>query len=348
MRTICVIEDYDDVRENIVEILELAGYNVISAPNGKVGLSLVLEHIPDLIICDVMMPELDGFGVLKILSGNSKTHQIPFIFLTAKTEKNDFRKGMSLGADDYLTKPFDDIELLEAIEIRLKKSDIEIAAATSENKQSLSLFNPNILIEGLAKLAMESEQRLFKRKDVVYDAGQNPRYIYYVESGKVKSFLYNDHGKELITNIYTNGEVFGHLCIITDTNHSDNTAAMEDSILRMIPVQKFKEFLNDNVQFNKYFLTEMVKNNLETKKQMLDFAYSSVRRKLALALLTIFRKNNQQSKIQILREDLAAISGMAKETVIRTLSDFKSEGLLDIEDHHIILLDIKKLENMNQ
>src|SRR5690349_13658301 len=124
MKKILLIEDNNEVRENTQEILTLANYEVITAPNGKVGVELAQREKPDLIICDIMMPELDGYGVLHILGKNPETATIPFIFLTAKTEKNDFRKGMSLGADDYLTKPFDDTELLNAIETRLRKSDL--------------------------------------------------------------------------------------------------------------------------------------------------------------------------------------------------------------------------------
>ena len=123
MKKILVIEDNPDVRENLAEILELSGYKVSTAQDGKVGVSIANKEDLDLILCDVMMPELDGYGVLRILNRNPKTSGIPFIFLTAKSEKTDFRKGMGLGADDYITKPFDDVDLLDAIEMRLKKSD---------------------------------------------------------------------------------------------------------------------------------------------------------------------------------------------------------------------------------
>src|SRR6188474_1651281 len=120
-KKILIIEDNVEVRENTSEILELAGYNVVVAPNGKVGVELAQKEKPDLIICDIMMPELDGYGVLHILNKSNETAGIPFIFLTAKSEKTDIRKGMNLGADDYLTKPFDDTDLLNAIEARLRK-----------------------------------------------------------------------------------------------------------------------------------------------------------------------------------------------------------------------------------
>lgn len=93
MKTILLIEDNLEMRENTSEILELAGYKVIAAENGKVGVDFALKHLPDLIICDVMMPELDGYGVLHILTKNTKTAGIPFVFLTAKAEKRGFQKG---------------------------------------------------------------------------------------------------------------------------------------------------------------------------------------------------------------------------------------------------------------
>ena len=120
-KKVLVIEDNTDIRENVVEILQLADFTVFEADNGKIGVELALKHLPDIILCDIMMPELDGYGVLYLLSKNAEAAAIPFIFLTAKAEKVDLRKGMEMGADDYLTKPFDDIELLNAIESRLKK-----------------------------------------------------------------------------------------------------------------------------------------------------------------------------------------------------------------------------------
>jgi len=123
MKKILVIEDNNEVRENIAEILELSTYRVVTAEDGKKGVELALREVPDLIVCDIMMPVLDGYGVLHLLSKHVETYGIPFIFLTAKSERTDLRKGMEMGADDYLTKPFDGIELLNAIEIRLKKAE---------------------------------------------------------------------------------------------------------------------------------------------------------------------------------------------------------------------------------
>jgi CheY-like chemotaxis protein len=124
MRTILIIDDHKDIRENIAEILSLDGYKTLQAEDGRKGVELAIATKPDLIVCDIMMPELDGYGVLHLLKKNADTQDIPFVFLTAKADRSDFRKGMDMGADDYITKPFDDFELLSAIETRLKKQDI--------------------------------------------------------------------------------------------------------------------------------------------------------------------------------------------------------------------------------
>ena len=108
-QTILIIEDNTDIRESTAEILELAGYTTLTAENGKIGVEMAQKQSPSLIICDIMMPELDGYGVLYLLSKSPETAVIPLIFLTAKSERIDMRKGMEMGADDYLTKPFDDI-----------------------------------------------------------------------------------------------------------------------------------------------------------------------------------------------------------------------------------------------
>jgi signal transduction histidine kinase len=123
MKTILIIEDDDNVRENISEILELNGYATYAAPNGKEGLKIALDLIPDLIVCDMMMPEMDGMEVLQHLREKHHMEHIPFIFLTARVEKKDFRQAMQIGADDYLTKPFDLRELLESIRRRLQRSE---------------------------------------------------------------------------------------------------------------------------------------------------------------------------------------------------------------------------------
>ena len=142
MKKILVIEDDRSVRENLLDLLDAKNFETFGAGNGKTGVELALVHQPDLIICDVMMPELDGFGVLTALRKEPATATIPFIFLTAMTEKTDLRQGMSLGADDCLTKPFTGGELLDAISARLEKQ----AAIEQQQSQKLDQLRSSITL----------------------------------------------------------------------------------------------------------------------------------------------------------------------------------------------------------
>jgi DNA-binding NarL/FixJ family response regulator len=123
VKKILIIEDEPEMRRNITTILRLEGFQPIAAENGRIGLSVATKEKPDLILCDVMMPELDGYDVIKELHNEPATMNIPFIFLTAKGEKTDIRGGMNLGADDYLTKPVDKGDLLRAIKMRLARAE---------------------------------------------------------------------------------------------------------------------------------------------------------------------------------------------------------------------------------
>lgn len=107
--------------------MELDGYEILKAQNGKQGVEAAIANVPDLIICDIMMPVMDGYAVLHMLQKNEKLQNIPFVFLSAKNERTDIRKGMQLGADDYISKPFEPTDLLNVIAIRLKKSEMELA-----------------------------------------------------------------------------------------------------------------------------------------------------------------------------------------------------------------------------
>ncbi|MGZ5245590.1 MAG: response regulator, partial [Flavitalea sp.] len=175
MKKILVIDDNTDIRENTAEILDLAGYKTLTAENGKRGVEIALLEKPDLIVCDIMMPDLDGYGVLHLLKKNSDTENIPFIYLTAKTERGDFRKGMEMGADDYITKPFDDLELLRAIEIRLKKMEIlqsQFKAGVAGANELLKELNTS----GLLKMDVSQyDAEHYSKKQILYSENKRPR-----------------------------------------------------------------------------------------------------------------------------------------------------------------------------
>ena len=174
MNKILVIEDEQALRENLICLLDAENFEVFGAGNGKTGVELAKAHLPDLIICDVMMPILDGFGVLATLRANLSTTTIPFIFLTAKVDKTDLRQGMELGADDYLTKPFSRKELLAAIAVRLEKQAIisqQQSQRLEELRSSIALSLPielrsplnNIL--GFSQLLIEDTE-VMERKEI--------------------------------------------------------------------------------------------------------------------------------------------------------------------------------------
>ena len=126
MKKILVVEDEPEMRRNITTLLRYYDYEPVAAENGRVAVEMARREKPDLILCDVMMPELDGYGVLQALQSDASLARIPFIFLTAKGEKDDLRSGMNLGADDYLTKPVVNADLVRAIESRLRRSEQQL------------------------------------------------------------------------------------------------------------------------------------------------------------------------------------------------------------------------------
>ena len=348
MKKILVIEDNTEVRENIAELLELSGYQVYTAENGKIGVEIAMNGSPDLILCDVMMPEMDGFGVLRILGANPVTADLPFIFLTAKAEKTDFRKGMGLGADDYITKPFDDVELLDAIEMRLQKSERIKKLFDSTQNGLQTFFDEARAMRELTKLSEDREIRRFKKKDIIFEEGQYPTWIYFVAEGKVKTYKTNEFGKDLILDIINGGEFFGYLPVIRESKYEESAAALEDCSLCLIPKEDFFLLINNNKDFSAQFIKMLANNVTEIEEQLLNLAYNSVRKRVANSLCTLHEKFSAsgQDRFSILRDDLASLAGTAKETVIRTLSDFKEEKLIDIQGNEIVILDAQRLADM--
>jgi CRP-like cAMP-binding protein/CheY-like chemotaxis protein len=350
MKKILLIEDNKDLRENTAEILTLAQYNVITAKNGKEGVELVQSEKPDLIICDIMMPVLDGHGVLHMLSKNEETSSIPFIFLTAKAERNDFRKGMEMGADDYLTKPFDDVELLNAIESRLKKNDI-LRKEFAKNFAGFSEFmNEAKGIESLNKLSENRDLRVYKKKEDIYLEGTYAKGIYFVNKGKIKSYQTNEFGKELITDLHKEGDFFGYLPLLQDEKYSSSASALEDSEIFMIPKDDFFSLIFKNAEVSRRFI-EILSNSIrENEKQLVKLAYNSVRKRVAEALVKLsdkYKKEGDQTfSMNVSREDLANLVGTATETVIRTLSDFKDEKFVEVSGGTITILNYDKLSKM--
>ena len=354
MKKILLIEDTEDVREATAEILELADYEVETAENGIIGVEKVHEFKPDLIICDIMMPDLDGYGVLHILSKKPETAAIPFIFLTAKSERSDMRKGMVQGADDYLTKPFEEVELLDAIESRFNKNELLKKEFTKDLKGLNKFFDSISGFDNLSDLSKDRKLKTYKYKTYLYTEGTPAYMAFFVQSGKVKTYKSNENGKEFVTGIYGQGEFIGYMGLIgASQDYSDSAVVLEDADVCAIPKEDFNKLLYANKSVSKKFIN-MLSNNLKDREaQLMQVAYDSVRQRVAQKLVELHDKYPFQNdgdvvtSIQITREDLAGMIGTAKETLIRTMSDFKDEGLIRSDKSGITVLDKKQLARIS-
>jgi CRP-like cAMP-binding protein/CheY-like chemotaxis protein len=346
-KKILVIEDNNDIRENIVEILELASYEVFDADNGKTGVDTALKQLPDIILCDIMMPELDGYGVLFMLGKNPDTAAIPFIFLTAKAERMDLRKGMEMGADDYLTKPFDDMELLSAIETRLKKKEQQQNLYSKSLDRLGTLISKNSGLTELKNIIKDRKSRQFKKNQVIYYEGDKGNGLYLIMGGRVKTIKLAEDGRELMTGLYAADNYLGVHAMLSNEPYSDTATALEDSLLIMIPKDLLEPLINLYPEVSKEFIKLLANDIREKEDQLLQLAYHSVRKRMAESLLRLHKQQDTTAQsFKITREDLAAMAGMATETVSRTLSDFKDEHLIDKKGSSITVLDISKLARM--
>jgi DNA-binding response OmpR family regulator len=349
MKKVLVIEDNLQIRENTAEILELSNYQVSTAADGKVGIEQALANKPDLIICDIMMPELDGYGVLHMVQKNPELEGTPFIFLTALTEHSEIRKGMLLGADDYIVKPFDPTDLLSAVDRRLKKSE----AFQKKLESGISGVNQLITVASSEKALNDfvdgrSLDR-YRKKERIFSEGNHPIRLYYVQKGKVKIFKRNDEGKELIVKIVDQGEFFGYIALLEESVYRDNAEALEETEIVSIPKSEFEELMHSNSHVAKKFIKLLASDVVEKEDQLINIAYNSLRRKVADALLIAYERYHAhigEFNIYLSRENLAAIAGTATESLIRTLTDFRAEKLIDIKDGRIAILNKEKLERM--
>ncbi|MDP1728341.1 MAG: response regulator [Bacteroidota bacterium] len=349
MKTILLIEDNPDMRENIAEILELAKYKVITATNGKEGVKFAQHEKPDLIVCDIMMPELDGYGVLHMLGNDSETAGIPFIFLTAKAEKSDQRMGMGMGADDYLTKPFENADLLQAVETRLKKHEI-LRIEFARTAEGLNdFFKEAQGTDSLKEISDDKERKLYRKKDSLYMETNHPRGVFFITKGKVKTCKSNDNGKEYVTGLYKEGDFIGYTALLEDLPYTDAAIAMEDTEAVIIPKNEFFSLLYSNRDVAAKFIKMLSGNVSEMENRLVRLAYNSVRKRVAEALIMLqerYSKEGENLSMAVSREDLAGLVGTATETVTRTLSDFKDEGIIAIKGSNIAILNQEKLIKM--
>ncbi len=343
---VLLIEDDEIVRENTAEILQFANYRVTTANNGKSGVEKAIRENPDIVICDIMMPKLDGYGVCQLLSEDKQLSNIPFIFLTAKTNHDDIRRGMNLGADDFITKPFEESELLSSIAIRLKKANAyrhpNKKSGFKANLQQISKVNN---VSELIKIFSKRPSHIYHKGDSLFCEGNNSNHIFLVKKGEVKSFKTTETGKEFITGFFGKGQFIGYTSSLGDFPHSENAEATTDCKIIKIKKTEILSLMdsNSNIALN---LIELLANNIKTtKEKLIQVAYDSVRGRTAKSLVLLVA-DDPLKEIVISRSDLASLTGIAKETLIRTLSDFKEEGLIETSRNIVRILDEESLNSV--
>lgn len=348
--TILVMEDNPAILDNTSEILELAGYSVLKATNGKEGLDLARKNKPSIILCDIMMPELDGYGVLRAVSNIPELKGIPFVFVTAKSEKADFRYGMGLGADDYLTKPFNGEELLTLVETRIKKAKL-LRESLMADLRDLERFLTDE--EGAKKSQPLMDELIYKKlskRELLFTEGDTSNYLFYLSSGKIKLFKTNELGKEYISRIYKEGEFFGYHTLLDDSLHEESAEALENSEIGMISRQNFFQVLVGNSDVALRFIKHLSTDFSQVKDNLVKLAYNSARKRVAEALVYLADKYCREEDAEIAyvtsRNDLSALSGISPESVSRNLTDFKEEGLIEVSNGVTRILDLKKLRNL--
>lgn len=344
--TILVIEDNRETLENITSLLELAHYDVITASDGHAGVDKACLLKPDLILCDITIPEIDGFSVLHLLSKHMGTALIPFVFLSAKNDTADLRKAMNLGAVDYITKPFDGNELLNVVEMRLQKFQAWRHPVGLADEHP---FYPSDS-GGFQKLLEKRLVRRFKRKDSIYAQGHNPTEMFFIRSGKIKTYKINHYGKQLIIGLHGAGDCLGYVPLIKDTPYEEGAIALSDSEVSLVPKDDFLSLLYSNSDVAKQFILMLSSSLHEIEKRLVEIAYQSVRQKVVGALLRIYNQydlaGQKKPVIKVSRRDLSGLIGTSTESLNRTLLDFKDEGLIEFIQGGILLLNKNSLANL--
>ena len=351
MKKILFIQDQEHQEDSIRQLLELSNYLVHVAGDGRDGIGMALRERPDLILCDVHVTSVDGYGVIHALQQYPETRGIPVILLTPMEEKDDFRKAMEAGADDFLARPFEGIELLRAVDACLDRRHKRMsgdhgAAATPAGQAVIGGANE----QGNDWRPEEQDVRSYKKRTMLYTEGQRASQVWYVVSGKVKTYMVHMDGKELITGIFGPGDCVGYIAAVHGGGYTDNAQVIEESALVVISRPEFLRLMSGDPAFVRQVIKWLSRSNRAQESGLLNLAYSSLRKKVANGILSLydsFRKElDGKSFISVSRENLAAIIGSAPESLTRTLSDFRKERLVEVADGRIYVLDEHRLRNL--
>lgn len=344
MNKILIIEDHLEVRENLQELLELCHYDVISAPNGEKGLELALSRQPDLILCDIMMPGIDGYEVLSTLTQHPETAAIPFIFLSAKADKTDIRKGMQQGADDYLTKPFEEEELLKAIEARLRKSHL-LKPDLPLSSDGLHSFLFHARKEGGLRLDTEvmAGIKKFRPGQAIFQDGQNPDHLFFLASGKVRMYRPEQADDMTLSSFFERGSFFGYEALIQGTSYLHCAEAVEMSEISLISKSDFFLLLLHNRTFSVRFIQMIANRVADRERQLLGMVMALSHRTVAQTILELFSVQTGKKEDVIPMEALQSRAQVASLNLTLALRHFGREKVINFGPEGIQVLDSQKL-----
>lgn len=346
MKSILIIEKKTEIINQYTETLKKSGYEVIPAPSSNIGINLATYKVPDLILCNTDLTDIDGFEVLSILSGNSSTTNIPFIFLNPNASPEIIQKGLQLGADDFITKPFQGNQLLRSIKARLDKPKNEYRSSLPIDSSINYAISKNKSLEKLGELISQSKTRHIKKKQTLYYEGDYSQWLYLLVEGCIKTLRLTKDGRQLITGLYKPKSFIGLNTLFIDEPLTESAEAIENSSLYIISKVAVIDILNKYPEINHHFIRILSLNIQEKEEQLVELAYESVRKRLARVLIRINKDTVPIDHIDISRDELAGLAGIATETVSRILSDFKERGLIERSGSQIEIIDHESLENM--
>lgn len=346
MYTILIVENRPEKRTALKEILELAHYQTAVAQNGQEALQQVEKERPDLILCKAELPRLNGYEMLHLLSKDTELTTIGFIFTCAKASPQDIRRGMNMGADDFLKEPYSKIDLLGAIEARLNRIKKLCNTHIKPTGDLLGFMDEVTKIKGLEDLSIGHQRRVFKKREVIFHEGDPAHHLSYVLKGRVKLIKTDHYGKELINEIIDQSQFFGYLALMKGEEFHQTAICLEPSEIVKIPKTDFWALLHRNRQVSERFIAMLANDTVEQKDRLLRMAFGTVKERLAAVLLNLHEKYNPQEsdmvKLKITRESLAGMVGTTTESLIRTLSELKEAGYIEVSGREICLL--RKLE----
>jgi CRP-like cAMP-binding protein len=238
---------------------------------------------------------------------------------------------------------------MNAIESRLKKYNVLQKKYSPGAKGFTELAN-DLSGSGIFPLDINKySSETYSKKQVLFTEGRRPRFLYYLKSGKVKGFRVHEDGKEYITDLFSKGDFMGYMPLLEGRNYDENALVLEDAEVVEIPAEEFVQMVYDDISVAAKFIKVITQNVKEKETRLLNLAYGSLRKRVAKALVEIhdkFKDNEKSRAIEISREDMAHYIGTATESLIRTLSDFKSEKLIEIREGKITITDMEKLKNL--